>query len=234
MNSDAFQTEILEVAQSAVNYRKWLARLTFPYLGSNPLEFGSGIGDYADEWFLLGCKNITVSEVSKSRLQTLQTKFKNNELVTPVEMDITIPSLNHGVFSAVVSLNVLEHLSDDDSACKSAINLLETNGLFVSFVPAFPALMSRFDVAIGHHRRYTRESASLLLRRNGFEIVQIHYVNFIGYFAWLLGMKFLRIIPSDGPLVKILDKLFIPLSSAIEKRIRPPFGQSLLIVGRKI
>ena len=115
MNSDAFQTEILEVAQSAINYRKWLARLTFPYLGSNPLEFGSGIGDYADEWILLGCKKITVSEISSSRFQTLQTKFRDNELVTPVELDITTPSLNQGEFSAVVSLNVLEHLSDDDS-----------------------------------------------------------------------------------------------------------------------
>ena len=234
MNSDAFQTEILEVAQSAINYRKWLARLTFPYLGSNPLEFGSGIGDYADEWILLGCKKITVSEISSSRFQTLQTKFRDNELVTPVELDITTPSLNQGEFSAVVSLNVLEHLSDDDSACKSAINLLETNGLFVSFLPAFPILMSKFDIAIGHHRRYTRKSASSLLRRNGFEIEQIHYVNFVGWFAWMFGMKFLRIIPSDGPSIKFLDKLFIPLSSAVEKRIRPPFGQSLLIVGRKI
>ena len=234
MNSDAFQTEILEVAQSAINYRKWLARLTFPYLGSNPLEFGSGIGDYADEWILLGCKKITVSEVSRSRFQILQTKFKNNELVTPVELDISTPLLNQGTFSAVVSLNVLEHLSDDDSACKSAINLLETNGLFVSFLPAFPILMSKFDIAVGHHRRYTRKSASVLLRRNGFEIVQIHYVNFIGWFAWMLGMKFLRIIPSNGPSIRILDKLFIPLSSAIEKRIRQPFGQSLLVIGRKI
>lgn len=234
MNSDAFQTEILEVVQSAINYRKWLAQLTFPYLGSNPLEFGSGMGDYADEWILLGCKKITVSEVSTSRLQTLLIRFKDNESVTPVELDITTPSLNQGTFSAVVSLNVLEHLSDDDSACKSAMNLLETNGLFISFLPAFPSLMSKFDIAVGHHRRYTRKSASLLLRRNGFEIEQIHYVNFIGWFAWILGMRFLQIIPSDGPSIKILDKLFIPLSSAIEERIRPPFGQSLLIVGRKI
>ena len=71
MNSDAFQTEILEVAQSAINYRKWLARLTFPYLGSNPLEFGSGIGDYAKEWLLLGLTKVTVSENSPSRLAML-------------------------------------------------------------------------------------------------------------------------------------------------------------------
>ena len=49
MGLDTFQTEILEVVQSAVNYRKWLARLTYPYLGDNPLEFGSGMGDYAKE-----------------------------------------------------------------------------------------------------------------------------------------------------------------------------------------
>jgi hypothetical protein len=40
---DLFQTEILEVAQSTTNSRKWLAAQTNLFLEPNPLEFGSGI-----------------------------------------------------------------------------------------------------------------------------------------------------------------------------------------------
>ncbi len=54
MSDDNYQTEILDVTQSAVNYRNWLAHLTFPYLGKNPIEIGSGLGDYASEWLDFG------------------------------------------------------------------------------------------------------------------------------------------------------------------------------------
>ena len=78
MNTDSYQTQILEVAQSAVKYRKWLAALTYSFLGPNPLEFGSGIGDYAKEWLLLGLKRITVSENSPTQIATLRTVFADN------------------------------------------------------------------------------------------------------------------------------------------------------------
>ena len=88
MSLDSFQTEILEVAQSAVNYRKWLARITFPYLGDNPLEFGSGIGDYAKEWLQLGCHQLTVSENSPTRITVLQDQFLNSPNIKVRQLDI--------------------------------------------------------------------------------------------------------------------------------------------------
>lgn len=234
MNSDAFQTEILEVAQSAINYRKWLARLTFPYLGSNPLEFGSGIGDYAKEWLLLGLTKATVSENSPSRLVTLRDVFADNPSVETKEIDIE--SLGHlnDKYSSVVSLNVIEHLRNDHSALLASHRLLEKGGYFVAFTPAFPFLMSKFDRSIGHQRRYTKREAKKLLIATGFEVVTVRYVNSIGWLAWLVGMKLLRLTPKDGFLLKIWDRLVIPLVAKLEFWITPPFGQSILIVGRAL
>lgn len=233
MNNDQYQTDILEVAQSAVNYRKWLARLTFPFLGDNPLEFGSGIGDYADEWLQLGCNRITVSENSPTRIIVLENKFADNPCVTVKKIDIQkIERIENG-FSAIVSLNVIEHLENDGAALRGAHDILIPGGYFVAFAPAFPLLMSKFDKAVGHHRRYTKKTAKALLTNNGFEIIKTNYVNSIGWFAWLVGMRLCNITPRDGLILKSLDKLVIPVVDKIESWVSPPFGQSILIVGRK-
>ena len=233
MNIDTFQTEILEVAQSAVNYRKWLAKLTFPFLGDNPLEFGSGIGDYADEWLLLGCKQITVSENSPTRLARLIDKFDENPRVHIKQIDIENIDDNEVGYSAIVSLNVIEHLENDERAVRNAIHSLQPGGYFIAFAPAFPILMSKFDKAVGHHRRYTKKSARALLRINGLAIIETSYVNSIGWLAWLGGMRLLKITPRDGLILKIWGRVVIPIFSTLESWVSPPFGQSILIVGRK-
>jgi SAM-dependent methyltransferase len=234
MDYDLYQTEILEVAQSAANYRRWLARLTFPYLGANPLEFGSGIGDYAKEWLLLGCDQLTVSENSPTRFRVLQDQFFNIPNIKVQEIDIENFADMDAGYSSVVSLNVVEHLKNDGAALRGAHNALTAGGYFIAFTPAFPILMSEFDVAVGHHRRYTKRTARELLTNNGFEIVEIRYVNSIGWFAWLFGMRLLKITPRDSLLLKAWDKLVIPIVSKFESLIAPPFGQSILIVGRKV
>jgi len=230
---DLYQTEILEVAQSAVNYRKWLARLTYPYLGDNPLEFGSGIGDYAKEWLQLGCRRLTVSEHSPTRITVLHDQFLNSPNITVRQIDIKKITNTDAGNSSIVSLNVIEHLENDGAALRGAHNSLMLGGYFVAFSPAFPLLMSKFDRAVGHHRRYTKKTARALLVNNGFDIVKIEYVNSLGWLAWLVGMRMLKITPSDGLVLKIWDKIVIPVVSKFESWISPPFGQSILIVGRK-
>src|SRR3954469_3363826 len=44
------QSEVLEGLAMAVNHRRWFVELALPYLGDNPIEIGSGLGDYALEW----------------------------------------------------------------------------------------------------------------------------------------------------------------------------------------
>jgi len=43
------QNAVLEGLASAVNHRRWFVELALPHLGENPIEIGSGLGDYALE-----------------------------------------------------------------------------------------------------------------------------------------------------------------------------------------
>ena len=44
------QSEVLEGLATAVNHRRWFVELAIPFLGDDPIEIGSGLGDYALEW----------------------------------------------------------------------------------------------------------------------------------------------------------------------------------------
>ena len=179
---------------------------------------------------------MTVSENSPTRITFLQDQFSNSPNIKVRQLDIeNVTDVDAG-YSSIVSLNVIEHLENDGAALRGAHNSLMLVGYFVAFTPAFPLLMSRFDRAVGHHRRYTKKTARTLLVNNGFEVVKIEYMNSLGWLAWLawlVGMRMLKITPSDGLVLKIWDKIVIPVVSKFESWISPPFGQSILIVGRK-
>jgi len=70
----------------------------------------------------------------------------------------------------VVAFDVLEHLEDDKAAASGVFEALKPGGTFVVAVPADPRLWSAHDDAVGHVRRYTRQTLGDLLGGAGFEV----------------------------------------------------------------
>jgi SAM-dependent methyltransferase len=69
----------------------------------------------------------------------------------------------------VVAFDVLEHLDDDKAAAMGVFDALKPGGTFLIAVPADPRLWSAHDDAVGHVRRYTRQTLGDLLAGAGFE-----------------------------------------------------------------
>src|SRR4051812_30422195 len=65
------QSEVLEGLATAVNHRRWFVELAVPYLGDNPIEIGSGLGDYALEW-AEHLPRVTATEADPDRLGRVQ------------------------------------------------------------------------------------------------------------------------------------------------------------------
>jgi SAM-dependent methyltransferase len=201
-----------------------------PYLGSHPLEIGSGLGDYAQAWLAAGVPRVTVSDLDPGRLAVLGEKFREDARVEVRRLDVADPPrLRH---SSLVAFNVLEHIEDDAGALRAAHRLVEPWGSVVMFVPAFNFAMSCFDRQVGHVRRYTRRTLRHTYEAAGLTVEHIHYVNAPGLFAWYVGMRLLRMSPGDGPLVRVWDRVVTPLARMAESLVRPPFGQSVFAVGR--
>ena len=227
-NSD-LQLRVLEALESAHRYNSWIADLTLPFLGDHPVEIGSGIGVSAELWLKSGLPAITTTELDPDSLQRLRDRFADDPRVDVKAVDLEeAPDSDH---SAVVALNVLEHIADDSGALRGAARLVRPGGRIVIFVPAFPFATGKFDRLIGHYRRYTIASISRAFADAGIELESARYVNAPGLPAWFLGVRVLGLVPRDGRLLQIWDRLVIPVARRLEARRSPPFGQSVLAVG---
>jgi SAM-dependent methyltransferase len=226
----SLQLAVLEALESAVNYNRWVADLTLPYLGDDPIEIGSGIGVSASLWLDAGVPRLTVTDVDDETLRELHARFDGDARVAVRRLDLA--SAETGEYSALVALNVLEHIEDDVAALRNAARLLRPGGRIVLFVPAFPFAMGKFDREIGHYRRYTKASARTAFERAGLSPEVVRYVNAPGLLAWFVGMRLLGLRPSEGPVLRMWDGGVIPVVRALESRVRMPFGQSVLAVAR--
>ena len=228
--ADGFQVEVLEILENARNYNDWITSLILPHLGDHPVELGSGLGYQTEMLLDAGLRHVTVSELTLEAVATLRSRFAGDARVECSVIDFTDPyDAEH---SAAYAVNVLEHVADDVGALRGAAKLVIDGGRVVVFVPAFPAAMSKFDRELGHYRRYTRGTLRAAFLAASLQPEVVRYVNAPGLPVWLVWMRLLGGRPKDGLGLSLWDKLVVPVARAVESRIEPPFGQSVLGVAR--
>ena len=224
------QAEVLEGLATAVNHRRWFVELAVPHLGDNPIEVGSGLGDYALEWAPY-FQHFTATEADPERLVLLKERLAGVPSVSVREL--LLPCEDGGDYSAAVSYNVLEHIVDHVGALRSMGQLVRPGGAVVIIVPAFMFAMSPVDIATGHVRRYTKKTLAKAMTDAGLVVEKIHYANALGLLGYFAATSIFRLAPKEGPMVKVYDKVVLPVTKAVEQKIRPPFGQSVFAVARR-
>ena len=224
------QLRSLEALEGARNYNAWITSFVLPHLGDDPIELGSGLGYQTEILLEAGLPRATVSEPTSAGIEALERRFDGDDRVSCRQIDLL--DAPTGTHSAAYALNVLEHVLDDVAALRGAAGLVRSGGKVIVFVPAFPVAMSRFDREIGHHRRYRRASLRTALVDAGIEPELVRYVNAPGLLVWLVWMRLLRLRPTAGIGLAAWDRLVIPIVRGVEGRVEPPFGQSVLGVGR--
>ena len=88
-------------------------------------------------------------------------------------------------------LNVLEHIKNDKDEIIYAFEKLEKNGHLIVLVPAHKELYSKFDKAVGHHKRYDIDFFKQLDLKSG-KLVRLVYLDAIGYFLYYLNKVFFK------------------------------------------
>lgn len=229
-NSDWSMTRALENLTEAPNYQAWLTSLAEPFLGDNPIELGSGIGNYAAIWLSHGLPRITLTEIDPERRAILQQRFAGESRVTVTELDIHSPWT--GDHSALVSFNVLEHIEDDVAALAAAKSVVRPGGYVIHLVPAFMLAMSEYDHELGHYRRYRKKPLRNAALRAGLIVDTVHYLNAPGLIAWFVKMRLLKQRPTPGTMLRSWDSGVIRAERWIESKVRAPFGQSVVLIAR--
>jgi SAM-dependent methyltransferase len=222
----------LEAMQAAENYRRWILEQFAPLLiGKKVAEVGAGIGSNSVALAAMDLAELHCFEPAGNLFPQLQRQLGNAK---PERMQLYNKVFEASLqsYDAVVYINVLEHIEDDHAEAAKMYAALRPGGYALILVPALPLLMSDFDRAIGHFRRYLPITLRAPFTAAGFTIERLHYLDLPGVLPWLITMRWLKLRPSMAS-VRLYDRSAVPIARRLERWIRPPIGKNLVLVARR-
>lgn len=217
-------------ATAAPRYRAWEFRLVAPHLGRSVLEVGSGMGYFSEKLVQARLERVVLSDTDDVCLARLHEKFAHEPHVEIATVGLPGRVGIDGRVDSVVAMNVLEHIEDDVQALRDLAAVVNRGGRIVLWVPAYMQLYGDFDRKVGHFRRYTPETIRSVVERAGLAVRAARPVNLLGGIAWWAAVRRGGAGRPDPRLVWIYDNVVVPTSQALERVVRPPFGQSVLCV----
>ncbi|HJL19831.1 MAG TPA: class I SAM-dependent methyltransferase [Sandaracinaceae bacterium LLY-WYZ-13_1] len=149
-----------------------------------------------------------------------------------------------GAFDAVLALDVLEHLDDDQRAAREIARVLAPGGVAVVAVPAVRWLWSDHDVALEHRRRYHLPELEVVLEQAELHIEHSSYYNTL-LFPLVAARRLSARIwspPEDtprsdlvvppGPINRSLSAI-LAFERFLVPRVKLPFGVSCFAIARR-
>ena len=215
----------LESISVAENYNKYVADLFFSNIDKteNILDFGAGYGLITEKFKKKGYK-ISAVEINKTALEKLNDKnIDSYNLIEKVPKSI----------NCIISLNVLEHIEDDDKYIKKFYNHLPRDGKLILYLPSSNLIWTELDDMVNHKRRYSKSGIVELLNSNSFEIEKIFFVDFIGWIV-LFFLKMSRLkLDFDKRKIKFYDKFIFRTFKFTDYFFKNIIGKNLFIVASK-
>jgi SAM-dependent methyltransferase len=213
-------------------YNDWIMEKIEPWMGNHVLEVGAGIGNVSR--YFLNRKSLILTDVHEEYLEALLNEFSSlpNVTVERYNLDESGEHLRNRTLDTILVLNVLEHIRDDVHALRDMASLLVPGGRIILQLPAHRLLFGSLDRNLDHFRRYSRREITLKLKESGFVPEHISTFNMFGALGWFTCSRILqkKILPQSQ--LGLFNRL-TPLFMAIERKFPPPFGLSILAVGRK-
>ncbi len=231
MERTAYTLEDQERMTRAENYFAWQSHLVRKELGRRVLEVGCGLGNFTRT--LLDREAVIAVDIEPDCIQRLKERYGGRPNLHAFVCDAESPEFRELARfrpDSCACINVLEHVRDDTAALAGMASVLVPGGVIVLVVPAFASLYGPIDRNLGHHRRYSRGAIYRLAGETGLRVRKAHYWNFMGFFGWWTNAHILKREAQSERQIEFFDRYVVPVLSALERRARPPFGQSLVVV----
>jgi SAM-dependent methyltransferase len=208
-------------------YRAFQLELIGRHCGPTVLEVGAGLGEFAAQFH--GLRRHVVTDLDPGCVSAMAARFGDRPEVEARQYDLTRGPADLGAkVSTVVAINVLEHIEDDREALRTLAGFVEPGGRVVLWVPGYPQLYGDFDRAVGHVRRYTPATLRAAITDAGLRADDVRPVNLLGGIAWWLTVRRGGVAQPRPGLVRVYDRCVVPVTRTLERRVTPPFGQSVL------
>ena len=219
--------DVLETLERATNYNSLLLDLILESSGhcSRILDFGAGIGTFAK---LLRNRGVEVVCVEPDAF--LADRLVQNGFPTFNDLD-EVPD---GSFDFAFTLNVLEHIKDDEATFCRLTTKLAKGGRLLTYVPAFQCLWTSLDERLKHCRRYRRWQLQRLARCAGLTVLKTRYADILGFFATLGFCLFgNRHGHLSAKAVTFYDRYIMPLSRSLDILFGRFLGKNVYLIASK-
>ena len=217
-------------------YLRWQLAQIGDYIGDRVLEVGCGVGSILAQ---LGSREAVMGiDLEPELIDYVRRRFAAQPNHSFATLDISrlspvdLAMLKSRRFDSIVSINVLEHVEDDQAAMSAMSRIVAPGGCVSIVVPAHPSLYGAYDEMEGHFRRYSFDGLRRLVTGSGLELVKLHRFNALGAFGWWVQYRLLRRTIHGQSHFRVLQTV-MPLMRALEGAVKPPFGLSLVAVARK-
>ncbi len=223
----------LEAMSAADRYSREIVRTFSPYLGKQVVEVGAGIGNISAILLEEGLQRLLCIEPDERMHARLAERLGPHETALARRGFLSSVAAREAAGAdSVVSVNVLEHVEDDEEELALMFSVLRPGGHLCLWVPALPALYGDFDRSLGHHRRYRRTELAAKLRAAGFRTILLKYRDVVGMVAWFVCCRLLGQGVTRAR-VRAYDRLVVPVTSLLGRWASPPIGKNLVAVARR-
>ena len=210
----------LALFEKARNWKAYWRRVIAPFVHGAVLEAGAGIG----------ANTRLLRELAHSRWTALEPDAALSAQIEGADevLVCTLGDLgDERRFDTILYIDVLEHIEHDRAELRHAAAHLNDGGHVIVLSPAHGFLFTPFDSAIGHFRRYTRESLRQAVPPE-LTVRKLVYLDSAGMLA-SLGNRLLlrRSMPTESQILT-WDRLLVPLSRALDPFFAWQVGKSVL------
>lgn len=213
-------------------YKHIIKVLEFYIDGKKIIDIGCGTGSL-DFYLAQKGKKIVGIDVSQNAIDTAILNAKKFNLDKNIAFFVSnFPEQKiKGKFDTILCFEVIEHIQNEKKTVEEIFKLLKKNGNAIFSVPSQNAPLHKLgfaknhDRAVGHLRRYTQESLTQLLKKQGFTILSRHKNEG-------LIRNFLFIHPFGGLIVKLANrfKFIADFITFIDNPFLILFGEAQIIV----
>lgn len=220
----------LELFQHAVNWKRYWGSRISPYLGNTVLEVGAGLGVNAAALISSRQRQWRCLEPDPRLEARIREKIKRGSLPPTCSSRVgtidDIPADER--YETILYIDVMEHIAADAAEFNKAAAHLASGGHLVILSPAFQALYSPFDAAIGHHRRYTRSTLAKLGADASLRQIKIFYLDSVGFLASGANRFLLRKSTPTLRQIHLWDRAMIPVSRLLDPLLLHSLGKTVV------
>jgi len=216
--------------------RHWIKKSSGIRQEMKLVDCGAGSGALAAS--MVGELDVTAMDDHAESLAILRSRLPSHRILEGSCSEIPLADAAADI---VTALDVLEHIPNDRQAAAEMLRILRPGGTIIVTVPAMMCLWSDWDVALHHHRRYSKKSLLETFAAMPCETQHCAYINSLAFpLVWLArkaraaGLGGTERAEDRVPprlINKVLQASFVkPACSGWQL----PWGVGLLLVGKKL